>query len=286
MVLDRLGMVPRSIEDVRIAFGDFTYAAALAVVAQWLLAQRRVSHYEFVDCSSGMERYLEDIRFSAALRNPDIVISPDPMDWAVGLTRINRDQPTEKVTEKIVDIIHTFVNPAPDDRQALIVLISEMIENVHRHAQAPVDGFAVAQVYPQKLKMGITLVDAGIGVQESFRSGQPSVPIGSLRSDEDFLRESVKLYSTSKSKGHSGYGLYILSELVGRNRGTFLLTSGEASLVGYQRRGSVTFDAYSHRKWQGTIVSVILDLNRKLPLNEIYAEMPVPEAYEADDLFV
>ena len=42
-----------------------------------------------------------------------------------------------------------------------------MIENVHRHAETPTDGFAVAQVYPKKLKMGITLVDAGIGVRAS-----------------------------------------------------------------------------------------------------------------------
>jgi anti-sigma regulatory factor (Ser/Thr protein kinase) len=285
-VIDRLGSLRESAREVQMKLGDFTYAAALAVVAQWILAHQLVSRYEFAETSEQMLRYLDRIGFAAALRNPEIKISEDPMDWAVGLTRINRDQPTERVTEKIVDILHTFVNPAPDDRQALAVLISEMIENVHRHAQSPVDGFAVAQVYPKQLKMGITLVDAGIGVRASFATGEPSIDISHLNSDVDFLREAVKLYSTSKRGRHSGYGLYLLTQLVARNRGTFLLTSGGATLMGYQRSRQTVFDAFTHRSWRGTIVSVIIDLNRGLPLLKIYEEMPLPAGFQDDDLFV
>jgi len=207
------------------------------------------------------------------------------MDWAIGLTRINRDEPTEKVTEKIVDILHTFANPSHEDRGALLVLISEMIENIHRHADAPVDGFAVAQVYPKLLKMGITLVDAGMGVRASFESGEPSIPIGHLHSDADYLRQAVMLHSTSKKRSHSGYGLFLLSEVVARNRGTFVLTSGSATLVGYQKRKKIEFDVYTHRPWQGTIVSVIIDLHGPLPLSEVYREMPVNPEWESDDLF-
>jgi anti-sigma regulatory factor (Ser/Thr protein kinase) len=207
------------------------------------------------------------------------------MDWAVGLTRINRELPTEKVTEKIVDILTTFVNPPSDERSALYVLISEMIENVHRHANAPVDGFAVAQVYPKRLKMGITLVDAGMGVRASFEKGSPSIDISGLKTDADFLRAAIRLHATSKSHGHSGYGLFLLSELLSRNRGTFLLTSGAATIVGYRRRGSLQVDHFTHRPWQGTIVSVVIDLQRDLPLLQIYNEMPLPEGTTDDELF-
>jgi len=285
-VIDRIGSLPTSLSQVQIALAEFTYAAALAVIAEWILAHDLVGHHEFVELAPTMERYLDRIRFSAALRNPEIVISPDSMDWAVGLTRINRDQPTEKVTEKIVDILHTFVNPDPDERQALSVLIAEMIENVHRHAEAPVDGFAVAQVYPSRLKMGITLVDAGIGIRRSFETGQPSVDISRLHSDGDFLRESVRLHSTSKRARHSGYGLYLLSELITRNRGTFLLASAGATLIGYRRSRQTIFDTFTHRPWRGTIVSVIIDLQQDLPLLDIYREMPVPDGYHNDDLFL
>ena len=286
-ILDRIGHLDPLAGQLRVALGDFTYAAALAVIAEWILAQKMVTRYEFVDCSPNVERYLENIGFSTALRNPEIIISPDPMDWAVGLTRINQNQPTEKVTDKIVDILHTFANPSLEDRQALRVLISEMIENVHRHAETPTDGFAVAQVYPRKLKMGITLVDAGIGVRESFERGDPSVPIDNLQTDQDFLTEACKLHSTSKRVPHSGYGLYLLAELIARNRGTFLLTSGTATLMGYQKGNKVEFDAYPHQSWQGTIISVIIDLSRALPLLQLYKEMPAVPGYEDDDdLFV
>ena len=47
-----------------------------------------------------MRTYLENIRFPEALVNPEIRVSQDLMDWAVGLTRINRELSTEKVTDK------------------------------------------------------------------------------------------------------------------------------------------------------------------------------------------
>jgi len=232
-----------------------------------------------------MKSYLANLRFSEALVNPEIRVSQDPMDWAVGLTRINRGLSTERVTDKIVDILTTFINPKANDRSALSVMIAEMIENVHRHAQAQVDGFAVAQVYPQRLKMGITLVDAGIGVRESFETGHPSISIESLRTDEEFLKAAITLHATSKSSAHSGYGLYLLSELISRNRGTFLLASGSATLIGYRRAGRLHVESFHNRAWQGTIVSVIIDLTRDLPLNQIYKEMPLQEGLTNEDIF-
>lgn len=162
-------------------------------------------------------------------------------------------------------------------------MIAEMIENVHRHAAAPVDGFAVAQVYPQRLKMGITMVDAGVGVRRSFEMGEPSIPIASIQNDEDFLRAAIRLHATSKSSAHAGYGLYLLSELISRNGGTFLLASGHATLIGYRRAGKLFVESFQNREWQGTIVSIIIDLTKELPLNQIYKEMPLPEGWTNED---
>jgi hypothetical protein len=282
-LLDRLGEVREGARNVEIRLAEFTYSSALAVIAQWILVRNRVTRYSFPECPPKMRGYLENIRFSEALVNPEIVVSQDPMDWAVGLTRINRELSTEQVTDKIVDILTTFITQKPEDRSALSVMIAEMIENVHRHAQAPVDGFAVAQVYPQRLKMGITLVDAGIGVRGSFENGTPSIPLTDLRTDEDFLRAAIRLHATSKSSAHSGYGLYLLSELISRNGGTFMLSSGRATLLGYRRAGQLAVEAFENQPWKGTIVSVIIDLKRDLPLSQIYKEMPLPEGITHED---
>lgn len=283
-LLDRIASVIPTVRQVDVSLGSFTYASALAVLAQWLLVSGRVDRHR-ITCPPEMLAYLERIRFSAALRNREIKVSPDFMDWAVGLTRINEDLPTEAVTAKIVDIIDTFIHPTEEAKQAFEIMIAEMIENVHRHAEATVDGFAVAQVYPGKLKMGITFVDGGIGVRRSFEDGEPSVSIENLKSDADFLREACRLHSTSKSSRHSGYGLFLLSEVVARNRGTFMISSGTATLIAYLRGGQVVFDSYSHKPWQGTIVSVIIDLRQRLPILDVYRAMPESSEVFTDEIF-
>lgn len=282
-LISRLSQIPDRAGELTIKLGSFTYASALAVLAEWILAHNYVTHFE-IDAPPEMDEYLERISFRRALSDRQIRISNDPMDWAVGLTRINRDLPTHVVTEKIIEIIDTFVNPDPQDRQALHILLAEMIENVHRHAEITDDGFAVAQVYPRRLKMGITLVDAGIGVKESLRMG-PATPRG-LRDDADFLAFACQLHATSKPDRHSGYGLYLLSEVIARNRGTFSLTSGLATLTGYSKHGRLAFERISHRPWQGTIVSVIINLHERLPILDVYREMPAPSGYTDDDFFV
>ena len=42
-------------------------------------------------------------------------------------------------------------------------------------------------------------------------------------------------------------------------------------------------ERFQHRAWRGTIVSVIIDLKRDLPLNQIYREMPLPEGITHED---
>ena len=65
----------------------------------------------------------------------------------------------------------------------------------------------------------------------------------------------------------------------------FLISSGSGTLVGYLRRGQLVFDAYAHSPWQGTVVSVILDLHQDLPILEVYRTMPSPEGLADDDFF-
>jgi hypothetical protein len=77
----------------------------------------------------------------------------------------------------------------------------------------------------------------------------------------------------------------VLSELVSRNRGSFLLSSGRASLLGFRRSGKLWLTPYAHRPWKGTIVSVIIDLHSPLPLREVYSSMPVPAGFEDEEFF-
>jgi hypothetical protein len=95
----------------------------------------------------------------------------------------------------------------------------------------------------------------------------------------------VKPLVTSKSAAHSGYGLYILAELVRRNRGTYAITSGAETVIGYQGVRGPVEEVRSHAPWRGTVVTMILDLYNKLPLGEVYKTLPLPEGMTEDDFF-
>lgn len=283
-LLDRLSACKPQSGLVKIRFGDFTYASALAIVAQWLIAHGLQTRYE-LECGAYMRGYLERVGFEDALRDRSRPISKDMMDWAVGLTRVNATMSSDAVTQKIVDIIDTFVQPSADDRRALLILVAEMIENIHRHARIEFDGIAVAQVYPRKLKMGIAFVDSGIGIRESFQQGEPSISIPHDASDLDLLRLACQLHVTSKRRQHSGYGLYLLREVIARNRGTFSLSSGGATLQSFSNGDDAVDSSYRHQSWQGTIVSVVVDLSHRLPIRDVYADMPPPPGYGREDFF-
>lgn len=283
ILLSILGTIPEDTREVELCLGEFTYASGLAVIAEFLIA-RGLSTSCSIRCPPGMKRYLDRIGFEDVLRQRKREISPDHMDWAVGMTRIDAAAASDAVSRKIVDIIDTFVNLGTA-RGSLFILVSEMIENVHRHARATKDGIAVAQVYPGSLRMGITFVDAGIGIRQSFLEGDPTIPVDPKWSDATFLRRACELGVTSKSTQHSGYGLYLLSRVVANNRGTFLLSSGSASLVGYLRGGGCVFDTSLHNPWQGTVVSVVIDLQQKLSTLDVYNTMPPIEEWRDDEIF-
>jgi hypothetical protein len=100
------------------------------------------------------------------------------------------------------------------------------------------------------------------------------------------LRIACEWHATSKRRQHRGYGLYLLREVVARNGGTFSLSSGGSTLRSFYG-GKATQDAeYSHGRWQGTAVSVVIDLGRSLPIRPVYAAMPVPEGFEEEDFLL
>lgn len=285
-LLTALAGVPSGFSSIKIRLGDFTYSSALAVLAEWLLSRESIDRY-VIECPDDMHEYLKRVRFTPQeLRNPDVKISPNPFDWAIGLTRINATVPTDIVVGKVVEIIDTFTNLGAAERSALLVLISEVIENVHRHASASLDGFAVANVYPKRLKMGITFVDSGIGITNSLKLPGAFGAPPSVSSEFDYLKAACTLSVTSKPDRHSGYGLYLLEQVVARNRGTLVLSSGGTSMFSYQRAGGrLARDPYNHGEWKGTVVTMILNLHEKLPLRDVYETIPPSPFVIEGDVF-
>lgn len=156
---------------------------------------------------------------------------------------------------------------------------------MNRHAGARTPGFVVAQVYPKQYKLGITIADPGMGIKRSFLDGEVAEYKDSSKQDSHFISLALKPLVTSKRSLHAGYGLYILAELLRRNGGTFSVSSGANTVVGYRVRQHTIEKVAEHSAWTGTVVTMIIDLQNKLPLGDVYKSLPLPAGYSDEDFF-
>lgn len=179
----------------------------------------------------------------------------------------------------------------PQDRSGLVVTFTELIENVVRHAGAAATSRIAAQFHPARQKVSITIADTGIGIRLSFAAGRNEAAKREIRDDASALEVALRPRVTSKpvvpgeAPAHAVYRLYITSELAVRNGGTFLITSGSASLCRFRQGWRRRRWTMEHPPWEGTIVSLLPDLCGPLPLHDVYRELPPPRGFEAADFF-
>jgi hypothetical protein len=272
-------------DEVRVRVADFVYASALAAVATWLRAHQQQATVISRDPYS--EQYLQRIGFYDALYRVRRPPRHDTQDWAVSLTPIEAGTSPMDLADQILEIVEIFVAPPRDQKESLGILLGEVLENVTAHARitsVTSAGFVVAQLYPKKFKLGITVADSGIGIKRSFLEGGRPEFQTPARPDEDFIDLAMQMLVTSKTERHKGYGMYLLKELIARNGGTFSVTSGEASVTGFRRRRQTVTQTARHLGWQGTIVNMIIDTTNPLPIHEVYNTLPLPEGFDPGDL--
>jgi anti-sigma regulatory factor (Ser/Thr protein kinase) len=160
---------------------------------------------------------------------------------------------------------------AEDSLGSLSTALSEVIENVVRHAKIFSPAFACAQVHPKAGKFSICIADAGVGIRESFRTAPYAPARARIREGESPLQLAVEpLMSSKYGMGHSGYGLFYASELCAMSHGTFFIASGNESLIihsngRYERH---------HRAWNGTIVQMLLDTSTVIDGSKVWQKLP------------
>lgn len=274
--------------------GDHFFIGGLVVLAAWC-ANRNVQ--PIVENAPGATReYLNRVGLEHWMTGTLPMTSlSEQQGWNVAITSVG-SRVTEELAAELTSIClkHGWVGTR--DRNALVVLFSELIENVRRHAGQNAIAMIGAQYYPKRHKLNVALADTGIGIAESFRRGRNEEAIRRLEANESALYLATSPRVTSKpmrspdEPGHAGYGLYVASELTVRNGGTFRLTSDDETLLrfrtyterlAYRRKSSIE----RHGRWHGTVVSLILDLENLLPIGEVYSTLPAPEGYASEDFF-
>jgi hypothetical protein len=132
--------------------------------------------------------------------------------------------------------------------------LNEIADNVLMHAGSPVGGLLQLD-FRQGVRKGIEFVvaDAGLGVPATLREAKPGL------TDEEALEMAVKEGVTRNPQTNQGNGLFGTFEICRKSKGTFSMTSCNASLVLDQggvvryRRESIPF--------RGTVVDAKIDLS-------------------------
>lgn len=285
--MDRLAGVLAALEDCDSVTLDcdgveHLYVSGLTAIKAW--SERHEVRVSCVNASAETNAYLDVVGFSGF--TPALSPLRSPGFLTAGLEDVLASD-AQGVADRFVKLIGRHFPLGSETRSGLHVMFAELVENIHRHAgQDRTQAFACAQVYPERKKLTVCIVDTGMGLAESIRSGTNPALAARLRSGESALSLAKAPLLTSKPDRHSGYGLYVATELILRNGGTFRVISGKESLTLYRKnwRRHERFMTIG-RGWQGTWITMIIDLDSVLPIKDVYLTLPSAEDAEREDFF-
>jgi len=198
--------------------------------------------------------------------------------------------PTDEHAGRLVELFRqNLPELSAGSAKSLGIAFAELIENVVKHAGIHSDAWLFANYHPKPRIMHMAICDRGRGIRRSFLESDSDAVRQIGEHSLDWISKCTDPLVTSKTTGHAGYGLYVVRELCRRNTGSLLLISDQASYRiafrdraggGLQEEESVS--AVS-QPWKGTFLGLNLKLDQPLPLDEIYASLPPPRGYAAED---
>jgi hypothetical protein len=271
------------LDELTLDFADVehTYVVGLSAIMAWCAEHDIRPQIE--NASERVDRYLDLVGFGRPAQTGIASISDN--FYTMAIEPIQQAAP-EAVADKLVRIIDRHMPISKQVRSGLLVTFAELVENIHRHAGIVKGAYACAQVYPKKRKLTICIVDTGMGIAESISTGENPALVKRLQSGESPVKLATLPLITSKPGRHSGYGLYVVSELAIRNGGTVRIFSGNEILTLYRKGWS----RKEHRQlvsegWNGTWIALLLDLESYLPIGDVYNTLPPAHGTELEEYF-
>lgn len=266
------------------------YPYGLCAIAAW--ATQNASQIEFSYEAERTQEFLHASGLIEALREPE----GDPVRFdrrnLIGFTRIRSGVsfPTDEHAGRLVELFRqNLADLSTVSAKSLGIAFAELIENVVRHAGIRSDAWLFANYHPKHRIMHMAICDRGRGIRRSFLDSDSDEVRRIGEHPVDWIRSCTDPLVTSKTTGHAGYGLYVVRELCRRNTGSLLLVSDRASFrIAFREKaagGLQEEEAVSQTAtpWKGTFLGLNLKLDQPLPLDEIYASLPPPRGYEAED---
>jgi len=266
------------------------YPYGLCAIAAW--ATQNARKIEFFYETERTQEFLHAAGVIDALRDPE----GDPVRFdrknLIGFTRIQSGVvfPTDEHAGRLVGLFRqNLPGLSASSAKSLGIAFAELIENVVKHAGIQSDAWLFANYHPKPGIMHMAICDRGRGIRQSFLESDSDAVRQIGEHPVDWISKCTDPLVTSKTTGHAGYGLYVVRELCRRNTGSLLLLGGRPSYKiefreqaggGLREEESVLQVA---QPWNGTFLGLNLKLDQPLPLGEIYASLPPPRGYAAED---
>jgi anti-sigma regulatory factor (Ser/Thr protein kinase) len=278
--------IPPSTHEVVFDFSGVghVYVVGLAALAAWCSKVGVIP--EIANASDRTQGYLDLIGFTKASKGGISPYTETDPTFAMAIEEISAQTEPEGVASKLVAIIDAQTHLPNAARQGLIVVFAELVENIQRHAGLSSPAYACAQVYPKRRKLTICVVDIGIGIRQSILTSSNESLVNRVEDGESPVQLACAPLVTSKPERHSGYGLYVASELVVRNGGTFRVFSGTEIYTRYLRNWQKRENLmHVPDPWNGTWVAMILDLDATISVGDVYGTLPPIPGAELEDFF-
>jgi len=259
---------------------QYVFTTGLALLATWRSAlSNGVSvRIDDANCEESARRLLKSRGFVDIIQHGQRAQPPTFRGYGtVPLLPIVQGADTQNAISAICSALASFSGSLHDPR-AFNVLLSELCENALVHAELHTPAYFCANIHRTRnaKRLEIAIADAGIGIRNSYLEGTNQIAKDKIKAGVSPLDLAVEgLFSSKRDpkpgsfRSHFGYGLFLARRLVDENHGRMTVISGDECLntQRYERKVQSLKNG-----WRGTFVGLLLDLDRPLPLDEIYEQ--------------
>ncbi len=251
----------------------FVYNTGLALLATWRTALPAHVKVEVDDsgCTVSTKRLLIKTGFLEIIEKGVAAKSSYNYEGKVPIQPIVYGSTTEETIRSITGILDMFVGPL-HNTESFRVMLSELCENTFVHAQFETPGFICANYHKTPNRLEIAIADSGIGIRASYLEGTNEEAKANITAGVSPLELAIAEGGSSKRysyPGHFGYGLFLVRRLIEENFGRLTIISGSEciNIERYHKQHQMLKNG-----WNGTFVGLLIDLERPLPLEQIYEE--------------
>lgn len=259
--------VPRDRTELHLDFSSTKFIEPWAITmfvshALYLKKEFGIQPRAILEHSNPANKYLLQMGLHEVLETETSTPDWDDSAQNTGLHIINQHPDVIRFIDslKVLDL-----NRNDETSDALQYCVAEIGRNVVQHAESSSGGVAMAQVFPDREAVQITVCDSGRGVLSALQETHPE-----LRNDLEALKAAVLPHfsgafksGTYSASDNAGLGLFFTKEIAWRAGGSFYLVSGKDILSEHASKDLEPSRLYTKVNGRiGTSVTVDIPIDR------------------------